>query len=295
MRPVRSMTGFGAAEDDAGNLAGRIELRTVNHRHLLTKLRLPSECAALEPKVEAMLRKRLIRGSVNGSLTLSRASKATLASIDVEVAQAYFQQAAELAGELGMESSLSLDQLLSMPGVLKHEAKDELDGDLEAFILGLVGRALDDLLTMRDHEGAALVEDLRLNAGKVASEVKSIAARIPIVVKEHQAKLHERVSELTAVVGSSVPVADMAREIAVLADRLDVSEEISRLTAHLEQLEQLLAGGGAVGRKLDFLVQEFLREANTIGSKCSDAEIAHHVVELKTHIERLREQVQNVE
>lgn len=288
------MTGFGAAEDGVGHLSARIEFRTVNHRHLLTKLRLPAECAALEPKVEAIVRKHLIRGSVSGVLSLNRSGISEGASIDADLAKSYYQQAQELAAALDLEATLSVDSLLGMPGVVKNRPAEDGLEDADSLILGLVKRALDDLITMRDHEGAALCADLRSNSRKVASELEGIAARMPVAIKEHQAKLQERVNELIGA-GPSVAPGDLAREIAIMADRLDVSEEISRLEAHLKQLDQLLTDGGPVGRKLDFLVQEFLREANTIGSKCSDAEVAHHVVELKTHIERLREQVQNVE
>ena len=147
---------------------------------------------------------------------------------------------------------------------------------------------------MRRREGQALVQDLMRRGDEIEALRKKIATRSPKVVSEHQAKLRERVTTLLQ--GKESPSdKDLAREIALLADRLDVSEEISRLEAHLGQLRTLLDGGGTLGRKLDFLAQEFMREANTIGSKCSDAETSHDVVEIKTAIERMREQVQNVE
>jgi uncharacterized protein (TIGR00255 family) len=147
---------------------------------------------------------------------------------------------------------------------------------------------------MREVEGKSLLADLRKNAKKVASLVATIEKRMPVVVREHHESLRKRVEELLD--GRvSVRSEDLARELALIADRMDVGEEITRIKSHVDQWESLLAKGGAVGRQLDFLVQELLREANTIGSKCNDAPVAHAVVELKTLIERLREQVQNVE
>ncbi|MFM7298248.1 MAG: YicC family protein, partial [Planctomycetota bacterium] len=161
-------------------------------------------------------------------------------------------------------------------------------------LLAVVDAALDALGEMREREGAALARDLGLRGATIAAIVERIRARMPLVVRTHQENLHKRVAELLGP-GTALAPADLAREIALIADRLDVTEELTRLASHLGQLQALCAKRTPVGRQLDFLVQEFLREANTIGSKCNDAEVAHAVVELKTEIERLREQVQNVE
>jgi uncharacterized protein (TIGR00255 family) len=291
---VRSMTGFGAAEDRRGAATARVELRTVNHRHLQLKVRLPGELASLEPKLEALLRKRLGRGAVTAHVALERDEESEAAGLNADRIRSLVAELRALGSELGLSGELSLDSVLQMPGLLAGKTETETDPDQGAWVLGVAGKAVDELLSMREYEGQAMLADLQLNAGVVATELRAIQARMPVVVQEHHQKLTQRVNDLVAD-SAGVSSADLAREIAVLAERLDVSEETSRLEAHLGQLESLLASGGPVGRKLDFLVQEFLREANTIGSKCSDAEVAHHVVELKTHIERLREQVQNIE
>lgn len=292
------MTGFGAAERQrdtgSGTLTARAELRTVNHRHLLVKLRLPAEVAGLEAKVEGLVRERLTRGTLNGALVIERSGGEAQAGFDVELAKAYAAGAADLAIASGVEGPLTLDGLLRLPGVVAGRQVEGSEAELPDLVLEVIGAALDELSGMREHEGAAMVADLRQNADVVAGQVQSISERMPVAVAEHQAKLQERVAVLLGEAHQVSPT-DLAREVAVLADRMDVAEEVSRLRAHLDQLEGLLSAGGAVGRKLDFLVQEFLREANTIGSKCSDAQVAHHVVELKAHIERLREQVQNIE
>ncbi len=181
-----------------------------------------------------------------------------------------------------------------MPGVL-HVSEASADEEQEAaWIEEVVRSALADLLRMRAVEGEAMVRDLRGRHQEIQDVCAAISVRAPKIVQEHAEKLRERVQALLAS-GSPVPPEDLAREVALLADRLDVSEELARLAAHLDLLDDLLSQGGPIGRKLDFLAQEFMREANTIGSKCSDAETAHQVVEMKTAIERLREQIQNVE
>ena len=288
------MTGFGAAEDRRGASTARVELRTVNRRHLQLKVRLPGELAALEPQFEGLLRKRLGRGAVTVHVALERDDEDQSGCLNTDRIRSLVAELRELGRELKLSGELSLDAVLQMPGLLASKAEVEADSDQGAWVLGVADKAVDELLSMREHEGKAMLKDLQLNAGAIATELLAIQARMPLVVQGHHQKLTQRVNELVAD-SAAVSAADLAREIAVLADRLDVSEETSRLEAHLGQLESLLSSGGPVGRKLDFLVQEFLREANTIGSKCSDAEVAHHVVDLKTHIERLREQVQNIE
>lgn len=288
------MTGFGAAEDRRGAATARVELRTVNHRHLQLKVRLPGELAALEPQFEGLLRKRLGRGAVTVHVALEHDEEVEAVGLNADRIRSLVAELRALGSELNLSGELSLDSVLQMPGLLAGKAEAEPDPEQGAWILSVAGKAVDELLSMREYEGQAMLKDLQLNAGAVATELRAIQARMPVVVREHHQKLTQRVKELVAD-SAGVSPADLAREIAVLADRLDVSEETSRLEAHLGQLESLLASGGPVGRKLDFLVQEFLREANTIGSKCSDADVAHHVVEIKTHIERLREQVQNIE
>jgi len=288
------MTGFGAATASAKGLTVRAELRSVNHRHLLVKVRLPADRAELEPRVEALVRKRLARGSVTAHVHLTTEGSAAAARIDVEVARSYRDQLKDLGQKLGLDSEVRVAELLLLPGVVgSREANSDSDR-VERLVLRAVGDALVDLLGMRETEGEAMARDLKRSATAIQRSVKRIATRMPKVVEHHQQQLTKRLDTLLGSAGS-VSATDLAREVALLSDRLDVSEELTRLEAHLEQLEKFLTKGGNVGRKLDFLAQEFFREANTVGSKCSDARVAHEVVELKTHIERLREQVQNVE
>ena len=292
---LRSMTGFGAASREEGDVVLSAEVRAVNHRHLNLKLRLPHDLSSLEPEVEALVRKRLERGSVTAFVSVERKSTTSTARIDAETVKRYRDQVRTVGKELGLDAEVSLETLLGLPGVVVSSDDSKTDAKrLKRALLGAVDEALGLLISMREVEGKAIHDDLQKNAAATAKIVRKIERRMPTVVKAHQKNLAKRVSELLDG-RQTLQAADVAREIALLADRLDVSEELSRLASHLDQLASFLAKGGRVGRKLDFLVQEIFREVNTIGSKCSDAKVAHWVVEAKTHVERLREQVQNVE
>ncbi len=288
------MTGFGAAQLEREGMTVRAEIRSVNHRHLQVRMRLPSSHHRLEPKLEAQIKKGLQRGSIQVHVNLDTTQAAPNVRVHSSLAKRYAETLRTLGEELDLGKELKAIDLANLPGVLQVEEAHS-DPETEAlWIQECLGLALEDLASMRLREGAAMVADVLQRADEIEVQRKEIAERSPQVVQEHKVKLQERVAALLQ--GSDTPnEKDLAREIALLSDRLDVSEEISRLEAHLDQLRSLLAAGGAVGRKLDFLAQEFMREANTIGSKCSDAQTAHEVVEMKTAIERMREQVQNVE
>lgn len=299
---LRSMTGFGSASAEADGVVVRVEVRSVNHRHLQVKSRLPLDKGHLDGEVEARVKRHAERGSVTVAVELARAGGERRAQVDLAAARAWREESRRVAAELGMKDELTLAQLLDLPGVQVAPQAAESGREAEdALLLDTVARAAEELARMRAKEGEALRADLASHASGMAGLRERIAQRMPEAVRGLQSSLKERVAQLLSgeVVpkGSRAPVADaeLAREIALIADKMDVSEELARLGSHLAQLSSLLDAKEPVGRKLDFLVQEFLREANTIGSKCSDAAVAHMVVDLKTLIERLREQVQNVE
>lgn len=286
------MTGFGTATLESKGIAVRAEVRSVNHRHLQAKVRLPIEFSHLEPEAEGILRKRLARGSVQANVRVRREGASAAATIDHALLRAYRDETARAARDLDVEAP-RLAELLTLPGVVEPPEVEGEDPGIARLVTKALDQAARELVRMREEEGAALADDLDNSALGIEKTVARIAKRIPSVVKRHHQTLRVRVATLVG--DASVPAGDLARELALLADRFDVSEELSRLDSHLGQLRRFLAKGGTVGRKLEFLAQEFLREANTIGSKANDAKVAHDVVELKTHIERLREQVLNVE
>lgn len=291
--PLRSMTGFGAESVETDGLSVRAEVRSVNHRFLQVKCRLPPDLAFLEPDVDSLVKKHLSRGAVSVHVS-AEIPAAGGASIDLEVARSYRERLTLVSRELGLDGAVTLEQLLLLPGVVVADGGGEQLRAHGRRVLRVIGAALARLVAMREDEGAATAADLRKHAAAIGRTLKSIDRRMPTVVKAAHAALVRRVGEILGG-DHRVPEEDLARELALIADRVDVSEELARLASHLEQLQKHLDKGGSAGRKLDFLVQEMFRETNTVGSKCSDAKVAHQVVEMKTLLERLREQVQNVE
>jgi uncharacterized protein (TIGR00255 family) len=291
---LRSMTGFGSATLEASGWTVRAEARSVNHRHLLVKVRLPSEIAAAEGDLEACVRERIERGSIQLHVDADSPAAGEV-EIDAKLAGRYRARLARLASELGLEDRPTLATLLALPGVVGAGARRPAeDSRLRRALVKCAEQALDALVRMREVEGAAIGKDLARHARALRKLAGRIHARMPEVVRSHQTALRGRVEALLGGKDALAP-ADLAREVALLADRLDVSEELARLASHLDQLDGFLARGGRVGRELDFLVQELFRELNTIGSKCADARVARDVIEAKALAERLREQVQNLE
>jgi uncharacterized protein (TIGR00255 family) len=293
---MRSMTGFGAAQAAAKKkgAALRVEVRAVNHKFLQVKVRLPADLSFLESEIEELVRKRLERGAVQLNVFASGPSGVETVAIDHAAVKNYRRELEKLARELSLAPDVSLDTLLGLPGVVGTGVDTGALKQREKEVIALVDQALDNLAKMREVEGKAMAKDLAKHAGEIQKLVGRIEKRMPDVVVAHRESLTKRVADLLGP-GHTLQPNDLAREVALLADKLDVSEEIARLSSHFDQLATLFKKDGPVGRQLDFLVQEIFRETNTIGSKCTDAPVAHAVVELKTLIERLREQVQNVE
>lgn len=289
---LRSMTGFGAASLERGGLRVRCEVRSVNHRHLVVRVKGPSELGGVDVEIEKYTKALLARGSVSLNLWLERDDELGAAKIHKGLLLAYAAELDALAAEAGRTDRVSMDRLLGLPGVVGGEDGSAWVDEARALSLETASAALEDLVEMRAAEGAALEIDLLANCALLAELMAGVAERMPEVVQAHFEALKRRVAELAE---AKPKDEELARELALIADRHDVSEELTRLASHLSQLEGLVKGAGAVGRKLDFLIQETLREVNTIGSKCNDAAVAHLVVDMKNIVERLREQVQNVE
>jgi uncharacterized protein (TIGR00255 family) len=290
---IRSMTGFGAGRAGRGAEEIDVEVRSVNHKFCEVKVRLPREISALEVEISRTVKERLARGGVEVSVRRASSRGAAAPRVDVALAAEYARAFEDLRLRLGMADSVSLSEILAADGVV---ALEERPADLDAAraaVAPALSQALDRLAAMREREGEALARDV---AGRL-EELESLVARVerlaPQSVEHHRARLHERVQELSR--GFAPDPARLAQEVALFADRIDVAEEITRLRSHAGQARALISGGDPAGRKLEFLVQEMHREVNTIGSKSQSAEIAQLVVALKAEIERMREQVQNVE
>lgn len=292
--PIRSMTGYGAARSEEHGLSVEVELRSVNHRFLQLKSRLPADYAALEPEVERIVRTRLARGAVALRLDAARLG-GRAARLDEETVHQYARRLAQLAAALGLEERPGLALLAGLPGVFQESA-GPAPGEVWPVARRALLEALDALDAMRLAEGAALARDLARRLAALKRLLGAIRKRAPRSLAQAQARLQERVENLLGSAGREAPAGgDLARELALLADRTDISEELARLASHLEQWAAVAKAGGEVGKRLDFLLQEVGREVNTIGSKAQDVEIAHTVVAMKTELEKAREQVQNLE
>jgi uncharacterized protein (TIGR00255 family) len=295
---ILSMTGFGRASLRLESLGFDIEVRSVNHRHLDARARVPRILSTCEADLRARIQQRIGRGKVDLTVAMSDDSSISArVDIDQGVAAEYGRVAGELGSIDGVEGSLTVDTLIGLPGVTRL-AEPEFPADelLEA-LLGGVDQALDALVAMRASEGKAIERDLLLRLDRVEALADSIDSRSELVCDVVRDRLRKRTEQLRLETGL-LDEARLHQEIVIAADRLDVTEEIVRLRSHIEQFREIVQAAGVgvpVGRRLEFLLQEFGREANTIGSKGSDAPIAHDVVELKAELERIREQVQNIE
>lgn len=286
-----SMTGYGAGQVDAGGINVMVEIRTVNNRYLKLHSRLPDGYAVLESRIEEVVRKSIRRGAVQLNLDLRRQSSADDYRLNLDVLKAYQKQVSELGDQVNVES------LLTLPGVVRDAGSRDHNVDEEwPIVQKALKAALTDLRKMRETEGQAMTQDLMEQVNDIASCGDHIEKLAPTVVEAYQTRLTDRLNKLLAQHDIQVQPADVIREVGVFAEKADISEEIVRLRSHLDQFTDVMKQKEAgAGRKLEFLVQELLRETNTIGSKANDAEIAKHVVHIKTCIERIREMVQNVE
>lgn len=294
---LKSMTGFGQAGREIDGVSYAVEIRAVNNRYFKTNFRLPETIAFLEDEISKCLRSRLYRGTVSLVLRLKNISDKLMFDIDEKIMAAYVEKLGQLSlPSESLRCEINLVDLLSLPGVMESAEPDEAYAEqLRKAVLEVTAEAVENLVEMRGKEGAAIENDLRANCQKIEEKVENIQARSPIVVQEYHQKLKDRVEKLLQVSQVNLDESTLVREVAVFADRCDISEEIARLGSHIEQFLANCETGDNAGRKLDFISQEMLREANTIASKASDAQIGRDVIELKTYIDRIKEQVQNVE
>ncbi|MDP6794463.1 MAG: YicC/YloC family endoribonuclease [Verrucomicrobiota bacterium] len=293
---MKSMTGYGRGEYAAKGVQIVIELNTVNRKQAEVALGMPSELESMEPELRDMILASVSRGRVNGRVTLrhSGATRSAVGVVNEEQARAYRRELARLAKLLKMPDDLSLDTLLRLPGVLESSESVMDSKAYRAPVKRALTQALETLQAMRGKEGANLKRDLIKRLVGLKRIAKRVAKRAPAVLKQHRKRLIERLNNAN-VETPGVDDERMLREMVYYTDRMDITEELTRLESHFSQLEQCLSVTQPVGRKLDFLAQEMFREINTIGSKANDAVISAEVVTLKTELEKIREQVQNVE
>jgi uncharacterized protein (TIGR00255 family) len=292
---IRSMTGYGKGEALSEQWRCTVEIRSVNHRYGEISVRMPRAFLALENEVKKSLAATLKRGKIDVSVQWEEAGGAALLpSADIPLARGYAELFRSLTTELGLKEELSLGLILAQKGVLGEAAAGQPDPD-ECLpqIMSAMQLAVAAMDAMRRREGEALLNDLTTRRAQVAQWVDRIRERAPLVVEEYRQKLKARLDQLLE--GAEMDPQRLAQEVALMADRCDVTEELVRLSSHFAQFDEALASAEPVGRKLDFLMQEMNREVNTIGSKSSDAEVTSLVIRIKAEMEKMREQVQNVE
>jgi uncharacterized protein (TIGR00255 family) len=292
---LRSMTGFGSASGQADGVEYAVEIRSVNNRYYKSSIKAPEPLAAAEMQIDKLLRGKLVRGTVTVTVRMTVPDEQAAYRVNMAALARYVEQIKLMEIEANPALRVDLGAMLQLPGVCEPPPLEEICRQTHPALMRLVEQALGDLIEMRLREGQAMKADLLANCRAIAGNLEEAARQAPQVVLDYQQRLSARVRELTAAGNIDIDQDDLAREVAIFAERCDIAEEVARLRAHLQQFQQAMESPEPAGRKLDFIAQEMLREANTIGSKANDTKIALAVVEMKTAIDRLKEQVQNVE
>jgi uncharacterized protein (TIGR00255 family) len=293
---IASMTGYGGSQRCEAGVDYALEIRSVNNRYLKCSIKLPDVVQFVEPEMDKLIRTRLVRGSVSLLVRIRNQSESAAYNLNHLALSAYVAALNKVTLPAGASASIDLAALSALPGVCQAPELDEQQReDRRRIICEMADEAIDQLVAMREREGESLYEDLVRQCSLLGDELGSVQERAPVVVEEYHQRLGTRVESLMARGKFELEQDSLCKEIALYAERSDVSEEIVRLRAHLEHFVEIAQSGEAVGRRLDFLSQEMLRETNTIGSKSNDAAIARCVVEMKAIIDRIKEQVQNAE
>lgn len=290
---IASMTGYGRAEAPFGDLRVTVEVRSVNHRFCEVAARLPRSLSAYETRFRKVIQNRVARGRVDVTVNTGGDRPVKRVAVDLELARQYCDAYRSVKAELGLTGEVSVEAVIAARDVLTYVEPEVDPSALAEHVEGLIGKALDGLEGMRREEGATIARDVEERLRHVATALDRVAGRAPHVTAEYATRLRARAGALTG--GLDIDPVRLAQEVALYAERSDYTEEVTRIRSHLTQCEQALTGGGSVGRVLDFLVQELNREANTIGSKANDAEVTTAVVAVKSDLEKIREQIQNLE
>jgi len=293
---LRSMTGYGRAESVGGDYSINAEIRSVNGRFFKAHCKLPPQLTRFESDIEKLLKQHFLRGTIDLYMKYQRISNPGGYTFNAEAARGYWQQIERLKNEFGVGGTASFELLSTLPGVL--EAEEESDADIEKLwphIEGAVNDAAAKVLCMRDKEGAELRKDILDHLGAVEDMIERVKQRIPQSLQDYKARLRERVRQLLDGTDVKVDDQDLAREIVLYIERSNIAEELARTASHIAQFRDTINSGGSVGRELEFLGQEMHREANTMGAKVNDAQLSSIVTSIKSAVDKVREQVLNIE
>jgi uncharacterized protein (TIGR00255 family) len=289
------MTGYGRGETKSDSTNFVVEMKSVNHRYNDIIIRMPKKLSVLEERIRKLIKSSIKRGRIETYISIVESGETDIKiAPNVDLVKQYYASLKEIKNEIGLKDEITLSQLTSFPDVFKVENEEQDEELIWQSLKPAINDALSSLIHMRKIEGSKLAEDIKNRGKKIYDIVKSIESQAPQIVKEYRDKLMDRVKELT---DGTVEIDEnrIAVEVSIYADRSNITEELVRLCSHLEQLNAILDESGAIGRKIDFLIQEMNREINTIGSKSSDIEISSAVIEVKSELEKIREQVQNIE
>lgn len=291
---VKSMTGYGRGESTGNGKIWSVEMKTVNHRFLDINIKLPRQYSLLEEKIRSVVKKQAARGRIDIYIKVEEENESSRkVKLDKVLAKEYYNNLRELAETLHINFAPTVIEIASLPEVMDVEQPEEDLDQIWPSLEEAIIAALNSVMQMRESEGKELAKDLHGRLNTIKQLVEKIEDRNPQFVEEYKAKLQERVSELAGEI--DIDEDRLAAEVVIMADRSNITEEIVRLYSHLKQFSDNLQEEGTIGRKLDFLVQEIHREVNTIGSKSSDTEISNLVVNIKSELEKIKEQVQNIE
>ncbi len=292
---IRSMTGYGRGEYKDNNTSFVVEMKSVNHRYSDIIIRMPKKFSSLEERIRQLIKLHIKRGRVEVYINYeSQEEDNILIKPNMDLVNQYYNSIKEIKNNLNLPTEIKVDSLINLPNVFELEEKEENLEDIWRLLEISTKEALDKLIQMRESEGLKLSKDIEKRSHYIYDIVKKIEKKAPIVIKEYRDKLIERISNLTE---DAIEVDEnrLALEVSIYADKSNITEEVVRLFSHIEQLNKTINEEGVIGRKLDFLIQEMNREINTIGSKSSDIEISNLVIEVKSELEKIREQVQNIE
>lgn len=292
---VKSMTSFGRAQGEEGNdYLFSIEMKSVNNRYLDINIRLPKFMIALEEDLRKIISSRIKRGKVDVFINYKSYGKGNAKPVlNLELAKDYYDCLKDLSNSLDIENDITVSKIAKLPDIITLETEDEDLDEILTEIKPLLESALDKMVEMREIEGEKLKDDIYIKLDEIEKNVKEIEVSADEVPKAYKAKLEERIKELTKDI--DINEERIAQEVAIFADKVAVDEEITRMYSHLSQMRKTLCLDESIGRKLDFIIQEMNRETNTIGSKCNDMNMTNLVINIKNLIEKIREQVQNIE
>ena len=291
---VKSMTGYGRAVETVNGREFTVEIRSVNNRYLDCNVKMPRAISFAEDAVKQAVKAAVSRGKVDVFISMtSETSDDVQVKLNKPVVEGYLAAMRQMVEEYGVRDDISVSVLARMSDVFTVEKPQTDEDQLKADLLSVVNQALSNYNQMRAVEGAALETDLRNRAATILELVAKVEEANPQTVSDYRKRLEEKMREVLE--SKSIDESRILTEAAIFADKVAVDEETVRLRSHLEQMDTMLTSGGGIGRKLDFLLQEMNREANTTGSKCSDVKVARIVVEIKAELEKIREQTQNIE